>query len=267
MPSILSPVIPTGCTSDTSAFSPLIAHKTIASARTDRLDSERDRNGNASINYIGGRGSRKGRTRRHGFISGPDLELIEVGPAMVALGARRCAWSRAVSHGGRRRRNAEQEAPRDGCTYQRSSRRASTSPRLREHHPPACASSSCARSSVKVHGATQWVNLRCPLCMSPWSRTCLVIGNSYAQVLHAHLLCPVSAEITNRFAQFGQKSMAAVRRTMGQAGSSANFDRLRRLVTVDAKDQDLTNHRREWPRPPRRSAVRTFRQEKWFVLW
>ena len=40
-------------------------------------------------------------------------------------------------------------------------------------------------------------------------QTCLVIGNSYAQVLHAHLFKPVSAEITSRFAHVGQKSISA----------------------------------------------------------
>lgn len=65
------------------------------------------------------------------------------------------------------------------------------------------------------------VSLHCPRCKTPLkSRTCLVIGNSYAHVLHAHLLCPVSAEITSRFAQFGQKSMVAVRKK-GQFGQDA----------------------------------------------
>ena len=37
--------------------------------------------------------------------------------------------------------------------------------------------------------------------------TCFAIGNSYAQVLHAHLLYPVSADMTRRFAHVGQNSI------------------------------------------------------------
>jgi hypothetical protein len=33
------------------------------------------------------------------------------------------------------------------------------------------------------------------------------MGNSYAQVLHAHLLYPVSVDITSKFAHVGQKSI------------------------------------------------------------
>ena len=39
------------------------------------------------------------------------------------------------------------------------------------------------------------------------SLACFVIGNSYAHVLHAHLLYPVSVEITRRLAQLGQNNM------------------------------------------------------------
>ena len=35
----------------------------------------------------------------------------------------------------------------------------------------------------------------------------MVIGNSYAQVLHAHLLTPVSADMTKKFAHVGQNSI------------------------------------------------------------
>ena len=38
--------------------------------------------------------------------------------------------------------------------------------------------------------------------------TCFAIGNSYGQVLQAHLLYPVSDEITSRFAHVGQKSIS-----------------------------------------------------------
>lgn len=84
------------------------------------------------------------------------------------------------------------------------------------------------------------VSLECSPYKTPQkSRTCLVIGNSYAQVLHAHLLCPVSAEMTSRFAQLGQKSMAAVwRKGLVSQGAgppestlpSANLDRPERFV-------------------------------------
>ncbi len=39
--------------------------------------------------------------------------------------------------------------------------------------------------------------------------TCFVMGNSYGQVLHAHLLYPFSEEMTKRFAQVGQNSITA----------------------------------------------------------
>ena len=55
--------------------------------------------------------------------------------------------------------------------------------------------------------------------------TCFAIGNSYAQVLHAHLLYPVSADMTRRFAQVGQNSIFGDCRT-GRTGPRAERLRL-----------------------------------------
>jgi hypothetical protein len=45
-------------------------------------------------------------------------------------------------------------------------------------------------------------------------RTCFEIGNSYAHVLQAHLLYPVSDDIISRFAQVGQNNMVVKRKKL-----------------------------------------------------
>ena len=126
------------------------------------------------------------RTSGHGFICRPDLQLIEIRPPMVALVAHRC---------GRRERQ--------------------TKPCAR--HAPSVASACFHISSPPNTSSTalRSILVREVICGRIGRRvanrsaglTCFDIGNSYAQVLQAHLLYPVSDEITSRFAHVGQKSM------------------------------------------------------------
>lgn len=49
------------------------------------------------------------------------------------------------------------------------------------------------------------------------------MGNSYGQLLHAHLLSPVSIDMTSKFAQVGQKSISA-RNGVKRQGTLTRFE-------------------------------------------
>jgi hypothetical protein len=81
-----------------------------------------------------------------------------------------------------------------------SNRHVSTPRRHPGHRPLVCGSFLFGTSSERLEMSEQ------PSRQNILT-TCLAIGNSYAQVLQAHLLYPVWAEMMRRFAQLGQNNI------------------------------------------------------------
>ena len=134
------------------------------------------------------------RTRRHGFVSRSDLELIEVGLVMVTFVTRCCQlFQVSVQQVG----DTQRDLPMvESACFHISS-------------PPKTSSTSLRTSLVLDVILYSLVQVLLGASLDIWL-TCLVIGNSQAPVGHAHLLWPVSEDIIRMFAQLGQKSIFIV---------------------------------------------------------